>query len=420
MFTVKINYRCKKLLSFFQGELLFFGILVILTGCDIAKNDPEPKSSFTSIYDSDTSGKAYFTYDVRQLPDHGYLIMGRNEVNSLFLLKAKEDGSIEWFNTYPGYNNPLPKLLFLNNEVYVLAMTDNFSAGATLLKINDAGRSADRIQSFENNLRTLYASPTNDGGLIMLCYDSENSKTVILKFNNSLQPDEGFNKNGKKEFTLQINDVLLEKLNNHVYHLDPVSLPFFCGQLSSASGNLYYFNGFFKSDISTIFISTTTGDPVKRLTGYLYQKNTAGLQDLSGNAVALIKYEYENTYLIPSLKMDSIGGISNLTDFKGILYTELKPKSNIYTLMKTIKGRNVLLVAGNTKGNMVVLFAYDPLSGNLLGTKHMGERFPYTVRSMINTADNGIALAGENLITGRFLRPVLFKLSEEEISSMIP
>jgi hypothetical protein len=395
------------------------GLFLCLASCDISKNKKDERSGFTKIYDLDSMGISYTPVDIKEMADGGFIILAYTDKSNggVYLLRTDKSGHFLWNKYFTEYINPVSELLQIGSDIYFFSIAYPFSTGTILLKINDSQQTADLVRSYQDNLKPLAASKTPDNGFLIEKYDAANERTVLSKLTASFDPDLAFDKDGNKEYDIQITDVIDDKINNHILHQGE-QLPFFTGYLGETSATYYYFNGFYKTDLSLVFVDVNTGNLLKRLTGYRYQKCSTSLTDLGNNKVAFSRFEYDENLLVSLLDMGLPTTISGNSDFGGTTFNDLEARATIRSKKIVLNGRELLVLIGNTKGNTVGMFAYDALTGKFSGAKYFGNTYPYKIGNFITTADGGMAVLCQTFVTGRFARVCLYKLSMQDLAGL--
>src|SRR5690606_17845561 len=98
---------------------------------------------------------------------------------------------------------------------------------------------------------------------------------------------------------------------------------------------------------------------------------------------------------------------------------ELVPDAAVKILRATSGTRKLLIFASNTRSKQIGLFFYDESTGAFISSKHLGFSNPFEVASLIQTEDGGLAVCGTTWLAGRFPRICLFKISADEIATVI-
>lgn len=393
-------------------------IFIITMSCDISKNKTDPASGFSKVYDNDSIEVSYTAIDVKEMPGGGYILLAATNAGHTYLLRVDSKGKLLWEKYYSQYINPISELIQFGDNIYFFSLSSLFSEGTFLLRINDAAAGAEVLKNYADKLRPLCAAGTPDGGFLIQEYDQENEKTVLLKLNASGDPDVNFDQDGYKEYDIQVTEAIDEMISNHISRQGP-QLPLLVGHIGGEVSNYYYFNGFYKTDLSLIIVNTTTGTPMKRISGYRYQKCITNLTDLGNNKIGFSRFEYENNFLVPNLALDSVPYLSSNSTFGGLDYNQLVARTIVKSRKINLRGRSLGIFAASTKGNTVGLFAYDAVTGVFAGAKYFGNTFPYTMGNFTATADGGMAVLCQTYVSGRYARMALFKLSKEEAESFI-
>ncbi|MEM9859953.1 MAG: hypothetical protein AAF843_21580 [Bacteroidota bacterium] len=388
-------------------------LLVVVISCDISDNDTDPSASFLRIYDNNTFNTDFTPIDVQQTADGGYIVLGTSALdNSLFsgvyLMKVDENGSfVNEQNLSEQFISPAGELMKLDNRYYFMAMNQT-GFNAFLFAVNDSGRVADPIP-----LGTNYPlAATNVGNEIIYAnYDNANKRTQIGS--STLQdgtiessiPSQGYNI-GEGE------DGEIDKLIVEHFTRTNRKLPFFVGKTSSG---LYFFNGFYNFTLSTVF-SDFSVEPVAQLQG---TRETAGLSSavhLGGEQFAISRFEDGNNFVIPQTQINLGSRTESSVNIDGNPFPELIDNAPVKLKLLDINSNSVLIYGSTTQSGQIILLAYSPATGELLGTKYLGFSNPFTLASFNLTSDNGLIVLGSTSVAGRFERFCLFKLSASELA----
>ncbi len=388
-------------------------LLVVVISCDISDNDTDPSASFLRIYDNNTFNTDFTPIDVQQTADGGYIVLGTSALdNSLFsgvyLMKVDENGSfVNEQNLSEQFISPAGELMKLDNRYYFMAMNQT-GFNAFLFAVNDSGRVADPIP-----LGTNYPlAATNVGNEIIYAnYDNANKRTQIGS--STLQggtiessiPSQGYSI-GEGE------DGEIDKLIVEHFTRTNRKLPFFVGKTTSG---LYFFNGFYNFTLSTVF-SDFSDEPVAQLQG---TRETAGLSSavhLGGEQFAISRFEDGNNFVIPQTQINLGSRTESSVNIDGNPFPELIDNAPIKLKLLDINSNSVLIYGSTTQSGQIILLAYSPATGELLGTKYLGFSNPFTLASFNLTSDNGLIVLGSTSVAGRFERFCLFKLSASELA----
>ena len=244
-------------------------------------------------------------------------------------------------------------------------------------------------------------------GFLVQSYDRISHKTKLSRLNS----------NGNISWTSEY-EVYEDVEDLIIYHLTgrKKALPFFTGM--STSGHLF-FNGFNNFTFAFTFINPATGEQTGVINGTRYESAVSSVQSVENNKFAMARYNEDgkNVY-IPTATI-SASAVKSAGDFAGNELPELSLYAKVIINRAVINQKNVVFYASDTKNGQIVLFAYDEKSGALLGTKYLGAGNTFEIGGFTLTQDGGIAISGKTYVVGRFSRVCVFKLSKDEVDSMI-
>ena len=107
--------------------------------------------------------------------------------------------------------------------------------------------------------------------------------------------------------------------------------------------------------------------------------------------------------------------VSISSDLEGNEHPEMTSNAFVHSEIIIVNGKEITLYATSTKAGQILLYAYDAISGKLVGTHHLGRLNPYEAIDFVTTTDGGLAVLGNTFVNGRFSRITLIKLSEKEL-----
>ena len=380
-----------------------------MTACDMQDNEIAPETSFTAIYNNEQFTEAYHPTSIRQTADSGFIVLATtnledSEFRGIYILKVDAQGDFQWDRKASlDYVNPVSDLLVKANEYYFFCM-DKLNLGTYLIKINTQDSTTQEV-SYQAALQyPLAASATSDGGYIVQSYNREDKRTQLSKLNT----------NGivswQKDYDTH-EDVEEDIVRHLIGTIRP--LPFFTGSM----GSTHYFNGFYNYSFSMVFVGSDG-----ELTGVI---NGPGIDDaisnalpLAGNQFALSRYSYSENQLIPQQDLNA-NGIGVTGDIQGFSFSELNQKAKVKIQKMTVNGQRVVMYGSETKGNQIILLAYQEGTDTLLGTHYLGFSHPYQLADFTLTNDGGLAVVGNTNVDSRFPRISLFKLSPEELTELV-
>jgi hypothetical protein len=403
------------------GALLWLFILAF--SCDISKNDIKPAEGFTKIYDLDSAQYNHHAIDIEQMPDGGYLFLGYDlqEQASTIIVRVDNEGKVKWQKNIQTYFNPISDLMKLGNEYYFVS-SRAITFEMVVLKVNDINQQVEEVASLNENKRPLAACATPDNGILIQTYDFIDNQTVIIKLGADFQLDASFSNDGKESFEVSEPDLMNERIDNHLTFQGD-RLPFFVSYIKSNTGLVsYVFNGVNKYDISLTAISPSTGGIKGSFDGFRYKKVATTYTDLGNGSAAIAKFDGIFNYFSPSVKLNDLvsGQIFNISDLEpAIKRPEIVAGSEVRSQMLNINGRNVVVYVADLANNKIGLYVYDASNGAFIGQKYLGYSFATKLGSITTTNDGGMAILCQTLVSGRFGRLCLFKLSKAQVEEFI-
>lgn len=387
--------------------LLPFVALALLVSCSNESDPVADKSNFTKIYDNNTFSASFYPIDMKQTPDGGYLILGGmhledSNFSGVYLMKVDEFGTFVTDKELESdFVNPIG-LLESNSKYYFFAMTP---VGL-------------QTQLFEVTESAEVNTPIAVGGSYPSAAAQDGTNFILLGYNNGtkesvisiITPTGQVSKS--KAFSIGAGDAVEEPIINHFLRTGR-QLPFQVGKNTSGQ---YYFNGFYNYTLSLVFTDLAGDEPQGVIQGQQDDGGLSQVLSLNGNQYATSRFNFGDNYFLPKATLNS-NGVSSSTDLGGNSLPELTSNAPVRIIRGTIAGKELLIYASNTKSGQIALYAYDPTTGEFIGSHYLGFSNPFELASVIITADGGVAVCGTTYVAGRFPRICLFKLSTEEISN---
>ena len=390
-------------------RILYFATCLLLLSACSNDSDPEAdKANFVRIYDSDRYNTSYTPIDIKQTPDGGYLILASRRLDEsnfpgTYILKVDDLGAfVSEQLVDEAYVNPIGQLIPLNESYFFFCM-EEVNLQTQLVEINTDGE----IIQMSNVGGTYPTAATLDGNnFLLLSYDNGNLQTVVSIVNpegNTLQAS---------AFSVGAGDAVEEPIINHFLRTG-MQFPY---QVGKTSGGRYFFNGFYNYTFSLVFTDLGSGG-LGVVQGQQDDGGITYLAELPGNSFATARFNFGDNYFLPRATLGTTG-ISSSTDLGGFTLPEMVDNAPVKILVSTIKDTDVIVYVSNTKAGQIGIYVYDLASGEFLGSKYLGFSNPYEIGAIINTADDGLAIAGTTYVTGRFPRITLFKISKEELGTI--
>ena len=377
--------------------ILLLGIL--MSACDISENEIEPSATFTKIYDDSRFSEFHTPVDVIQAADSGYLVLVDRKIDGqifsgIGILKTDDAGAILQFNEVGNdLVYPVNSWLVLNGQLHFVAMSSN-TLQAQLVAVDNDGNIGTITPL--NGLTYPMVAAADGAGFLLQSYNSVDKKTVISSISASGQLQ------SLVEFDIGAGENIEVPIIDHFTKNGP-HLPFQIGR----TGNLVYFNGFYNYTLSLVFTDLSDDTPNGVCQGQQNNGGISGVSALGQNLFAISRFNFGDNYLTPMASIPT-NGIMSSVDIPGNTFPELVKDAAVSISQDPVT--NTLIYASTTKSSRIILLGFDASTGELKGTKYLGNLNPFEAGSMSFTGDGGLILAGRTDLEGRFSRIVLFKL----------
>ena len=364
------------------------------------EEDFVPESSFLKIYNDEFFNSSYIPMDIVQAGEKGYFILSAYNSWNTYILRVDEHGEFMWdYRLDENYVNPIKGLYYQDSAFYFFCM-DDLSLGTYLMRATDQSKSAEVAQSYGNIIYPLNSSSTDDGFLLE-SYNRASYSTRLTKLNS----DFGFV--WDEEYSVE-QDVE-ESIISHLTRIGD-RLPFFTGH----AGNTYFLNGYYNYSMSLLFVNASDGKQTGVINGFRDKSALSSAQYLNGNSYALSRFDFGENFIMPKIDINT-SGVSISSDLEGNEHPEMTSDAFVHSEIIDVNGKEITLYATSTKAGQILLYAYDAISGKLVGTHHLGRLNPYEAIDFVTTTDGGLAVLGNTFVNGRFSRITLIKLSEKEL-----
>lgn len=406
--------------SFFILLLTFCLGLLGFSSCDLKDNkDVNLADRFFKIYDFDRFETEIIPIDIKQTVDGGYLILGgrrtdKSDYYKVYLLKADKEGNFVSSDSLAAdFINPIGELMQVGTDYYFFCMNINTQARLMRVGGGDTLRAAQVAQLSE----TLPLAAGLDGSgnsFILLSYNQFQAQTFVSRINSAgvSVSNQGFDIGAGND-----RDRVRELIVDHLIRTGK-RIPFFCGALP---GGLAYANGYYNFTLSLLFVNFSGGGmgggPAGLLEGFQLDRGLSSLTPITGNNFAASLFAPNQNFLQPRATI-STSGVANSDDLPTNSFPELTNNAKILVKRLTVGSKNVIVYAGDTKGQQIVLLFYDESTGALLSRKYLGFQNPYEVAGLTATQDGGMAIAGTTSVAGRFSRICIFKLSADDVKAL--
>ncbi len=378
---------------------LYAAMVLMAISCGEVE-DYTPESSFMKIYNDEKFESAYIPMDIVQAGDNGFFILSAFDAWNTYILRVDEAGEFMWDYTLEDtYVNPTQGLFYKDDAFYFFCM-DDLSLATYLMKATDATKTAEVDRTYGNIIYPLHASAISDGFLLE-SYDRESYSTQLTKLNTD------FNTVWEEKY--EVEQDVEEPIISHLTRIGN-RLPFFTGE----AGNTYFLNGYYNYSLSLLFVDASDGKQKGVINGFRDESALSSVLYLDGNNYAMSRYDFGNNIIIPKSEINTTDiGIS--TELEGNDHPEMTPNAMVHSELIDVNGKSITLFATTTKAGEMLLYAYDALSGKLVGTHHLGNINPYEAVDFVDTSDGGLVILGNTFVNGRFSRITLTKLSEQEV-----
>lgn len=393
--------------------LLCVALTVILTAsCSEESNPTFDTQTFTSIFDNNDFDASYFPIDMRQTPDGGYIILGGRKLadsnfTGIYLMKADKFGNfVKELEVEEAYVNPIAKFAEFQTKYYFFCM-DPITQQAQIANV-DANLDAVSVSPVQGGITYPAASSFVDNNFVLLSYNNEDKMSVISLLNT----DGGVL--ASKGYSIGTGEDIEEPIINHFIRTGK-QYPFEVGKVASG---LYFFNGFFNYTFSLVFTDISSDDPTGVVQGQQDDGGFSAVTPLSGNKFASSRFNFGDNFLLPNQEL-ATGGITSSVDLGGYSLPELVDNANVRILRATVDAKQVLIYGSDTRSKQIGLIFYEEPSGTFISSRYLGFSNPYEIASLVQTADEGLAVCGTTYLAGRFPRICILKLSREQLAEQV-
>ena len=379
-----------------------------ITGC--SDSEVAPTDNFVKIYNNELFDISYNPLDVKQTADGTYIILSTANETDTYLLRVNESGEFisDTIISTP-YTNPLSELFLVNDEYHFFSM-DNVTLSTYLLKVNlsDSNQVPELVRSFPGIIYPLHASQVPDGGFLIQSYNRDARSTSLTKL------DAGFNQSWRSEYEV-LEDVEASIIAKFA-GTGERTLPYFTG--ASEDGSVCFLNGFYNFSFSLLFVNASNGDLLGTLNGLREETGVSAAVHLTGDQYALSRFSFEENFILPTGTIN-IQGNEFSGEIGGNEFPEMLPHARVIVKKLVINGIDAIVYGTETKSKQIALYIYDATDGSLINAKYFGNTNPYEFGNFSLTDDGGMAVIGRTFVAGRFPRVAFFKMSQEEVNSLV-
>jgi hypothetical protein len=394
-----------------KNSLITFILLIAVFGYSCQNEELEPQQqSFLKIYDDQNYNASYNPVGIQFISNNYYILSERrlnsSDFSGINLVVTDSLGDfVSEQQLEETFVAPTKSLLKVGNTLYFFCMDRN-SLRPYLAVVSEDG-SVNQIALNTTQSYPLAANITANNNLLLLSYDPDGLNTILTEVSREgsiLQ---------QVSYSIGPGSDVQDAIVNH-FTRRSARLPFFCGQ---SSGNRYYFNGFYNYTLSMVF--TDFGDDP---TGVLQGQGTdAGLKAAHSTAAgqfSIVGYQFSDHFMNAKteLPLNNISSSVNLFDRN---IPEIAEKAICRIIPFNGVNRELVIIASETEGRQVVLYFYDLNAGQLEATYYLGTLNPFTLSSIIELEDGGIAITGTTFLAGRFERIYLQKINKEQLLEIL-
>ncbi|MFY0598942.1 MAG: hypothetical protein JXR03_04680 [Cyclobacteriaceae bacterium] len=392
-------------------RLLLFILPLTFFSCQDETFDPA--SSFTKIYDNNSSALDYQPIDVVET-ESGYLVLAsrelsRSDFNGIQVIQLDREGNFASEQTPDdSYVAPVRDFIKIDSSYYFFAMDGRTLSTVIFAMSGDLSRFDINAVSSSPNY-TLAASSTSADELLLLSYDPNGLETVISRraTDGSLLQGAGY--------TIGAGSDVEQQIVNHFVDPERSGIPFFCGE--TADGQVY-FNGFYNYSLSMVF-SDFGSEPTGVLQGQGANAGVSKAVSVTGSSFSIFGFQFSDSFIVPQATLDVNSTTASSVDLMSAPTAEFKSRTKSDIVIWTHNGTQYAVVAGETENGQVALYVYDLSTGELKGIEKIGYLNTHNLASIKVDSNNGLLVLGATYVSGRFKRIFLRKMTEAELVSML-
>jgi len=213
-------------------------------------------------------------------------------------------------------------------------------------------------------------------------------------------------------FNIQV-DVELEIID-HINYTGR-RFPFFIA--ATPENNHIVFNGFNNFSFSAVFLDANLNFSGV-YSGAAFDGGLSAMLPLGANQFALSRFSFANSYVNPSATL-SPTAVDVTESIPTEWASELDTDSPILIKNVTINQTEYVAFMATTKSNQLVLNVYAKGTGELVGSKYLGESVPLKVADFAVTTDGGLMILMQATVMSSFNRIASIKLSKEELELLV-
>jgi len=396
----------------FPYRAIFLGCLAclpVLTGCDIKKSNADPSESFSTVYDHSDMNLSFYPVDLVQTHDDGFLILSvfTDTTLSTFplirLMKTDKSGKpVREEVVDAAYCSAVPSLV-PNGSSWQFTCMDAVNQNVKLMEVTEDLSSITEVEELSGKY-PLYTYLDSRDNLAVLSFDRIARTSVLTQY----APGGGQNWQG----SYNINEDFKTQVELHLKKTGR-QFPFFIVEAGNPSTH-YLVNCFYNYTMTLLFANVASGGRTGQLNTYQDDAAISSAVFLDASRFSLSRFYMGENYIFPSVELD-LSGLQGADTFEDIHLSELVSDASVRSLTATLKGKNVIVFASQTKSNQLVIYFFSQDDGKLLATKNLTSTNPVSIAALRVTGDEGLALLAQTYVAGRFPRIALFKVAPGDI-----
>ena len=394
-------------------HVFFFAFVVLLIGCTPDATEEANYQNFTTILDNNEFSTAFYPLDVRQTTRGDYLVLAEKKIpettfRGVYVVLVDESGRFEReLSLDETFVNPIGPLMLMGESWYFVCM-DPLNQQAKVVSVDELLEGFTSVSAGGITYPGAVAKDGND--FVLLSYDQADKNTII-----SRHGVDGSFKGSPLALSIGVGEDVEEPIINH-YLRTGKRFPF---QVGSVPGGGYFLNGFYNYTFSLVFIDGSLQNAQGVVQGQQDDGGFSAILPLSGGKYAASRFNFGDNYLLPNVTLSSTSTTIGL-ELGGNAFPELVSNANVKILGTSVKNKNVLVFASDTRSKQIGLYFHDEASGAFLTSRYLGFSNPFEVGSLSSTEDGGLIVCGTTYLAGRFPRICLLKLSKGEIERQVP
>jgi len=382
-------------------------LILLITGCEINQKEVLPEDGFTKIYNHPDEQLSFYPESLIELEGGGYLILSalKDEASDIeyplsYLVRTNARGEVEWSSTLE-WLAPSAPLFQSGNEVGFVGMNQQFEAHAVL--VDPSGGGVTGVHPLEITM-PLVAKQDQQGNLIVLGYDFLTRSSWINKYSGDF--------NLQRSSQLPVNTDLEYLVQRHLNKTGQ-DFPFFIKEYQTPGGSGYCVNCFYNYTLRSVFMDGSSLGSTGDVYSFQLEEGISSLVHKSVSQFGVTSYYEGNNYLLPDVNID-VSVSQNIKDLPGTPVYELTFKAAVRSGIISAEGSGYALIASQTNSSSVVLYQIENESDSLVMTHYHSFDEHVEVADFVQTEDGGVAILAGIHILGKYRRPVLIKMREDQ------